>query len=144
MIFNRGYYEDVLATRVHRLVPERIWTQRYNIISTFERTLERQLHDRAVVLPQYSPRNSNWPDSKAAQRSTTLVENLESQYGERDYWSDYMTAFEDVFRLTSVTHASWFIILANHRWLGQLAIAEIIVGATEEDENQRASSNRRL
>src|SRR5262245_11954430 len=38
-IFNRSHYEDVLAVRVERLVPEREWRKRYDHINEFERML---------------------------------------------------------------------------------------------------------
>jgi polyphosphate kinase 2 (PPK2 family) len=38
-IFNRSHYEDVLAARVHRLVPEHVWRRRYDAINQFEQLL---------------------------------------------------------------------------------------------------------
>src|SRR4051812_3407855 len=38
-LFNRSYYEDVLAARVHRLVPEATWRARYDHINAFERLI---------------------------------------------------------------------------------------------------------
>src|SRR5258708_1219401 len=34
-LFNRSYYEDVIAARVHHLAPERIWKGRYAHINNF-------------------------------------------------------------------------------------------------------------
>ena len=36
-IFNRSHYEDVLVVRVHNLVPESGWSQRYQQINDFEK-----------------------------------------------------------------------------------------------------------
>jgi len=38
-IFNRSHYEDVLVVRVHNLVPEGVWRQRYEQINHFEKLL---------------------------------------------------------------------------------------------------------
>ena len=38
-IFNRSHYEDVLVVRVHNLVPEEVWRQRYEQINHFEKLL---------------------------------------------------------------------------------------------------------
>jgi len=38
-IFNRSHYEDVLVVRVHNLVPEAVWQQRYEQINQFEKLL---------------------------------------------------------------------------------------------------------
>jgi len=39
VIFNRSHYEDVLVVRVHQLVPEEVWSRRYQHIREFERLL---------------------------------------------------------------------------------------------------------
>src|SRR5690349_2382053 len=38
-IFNRSHYEDVLVTRVHKLVPRPVWSARYSHINAFEELL---------------------------------------------------------------------------------------------------------
>src|SRR5215467_2683817 len=38
-LFNRSHYEDVLAARVHHLVPESLWKTRYDHINSFEQLL---------------------------------------------------------------------------------------------------------
>src|SRR5271168_3454016 len=38
-IFNRSHYEDVLVVRVHKLVPEPVWSKRYELINDFEKML---------------------------------------------------------------------------------------------------------
>src|SRR5947208_16200979 len=38
-IFNRSHYEDVLVVRVKKLAPRRVWSERYELINAFERTL---------------------------------------------------------------------------------------------------------
>src|SRR4051812_43610523 len=38
-IFNRSHYEDILVPRVHRLVPKKVWSARYEQVNEFERML---------------------------------------------------------------------------------------------------------
>src|SRR5438270_5430593 len=38
-VFNRSHYEDVLVARVHNLVQEKVWTERYAEINHFEHVL---------------------------------------------------------------------------------------------------------
>jgi polyphosphate kinase 2 (PPK2 family) len=38
-IFNRSHYEEVLVQRVHNMVPEKVWSKRYEHINDFERML---------------------------------------------------------------------------------------------------------
>lgn len=46
-IFNRSHYEDLLVVRVHNLVPEKVWRQRYATINHFERLLAQ--HDMIIL-----------------------------------------------------------------------------------------------
>jgi polyphosphate kinase 2 (PPK2 family) len=39
-VFNRSHYEDVLIVRVNDLVPEDVWSRRYEQINDFERLLD--------------------------------------------------------------------------------------------------------
>jgi polyphosphate kinase 2 (PPK2 family) len=39
-VFNRSHYEDVLIVRVNDLVPEDVWSRRYDQINDFERLLD--------------------------------------------------------------------------------------------------------
>jgi polyphosphate kinase 2 (PPK2 family) len=41
VIFNRSHYEDVLVVRVHKLVPESVWSKRYDQIIDFEAMLSQ-------------------------------------------------------------------------------------------------------
>ncbi|HKZ58655.1 MAG TPA: polyphosphate kinase 2 family protein, partial [Candidatus Thermoplasmatota archaeon] len=38
-IFNRSHYEEVLVVRVHDLVPESVWSARFDQINSFEKRL---------------------------------------------------------------------------------------------------------
>jgi polyphosphate kinase 2 (PPK2 family) len=46
---------------------------------------------------------------------------------ERQYWDDYMEAYEEMFNQTSTDWAPWFIIPADHKWFTHLCVSEIIV-----------------
>ena len=56
----------------------------------------------------------------------------ESDYQEREYWGDYIKAFEDVLTKTSTEDAPWFIIPSNHKWFRDLAVSQIIARQMEE------------
>jgi polyphosphate kinase 2 (PPK2 family) len=51
----------------------------------------------------------------------------ESDYKERHFWDDYITAYEDVLARCSTEHAPWFVIPSDHKWFRNLAIARIVV-----------------
>ena len=68
-LFNRSHYEDVLAARVHKLVPEAVWKARYAHINAFERLLGDDRHHRAEVLPAHQPRRAVRAPAARARRT---------------------------------------------------------------------------
>ena len=55
----------------------------------------------------------------------------ENDYTERDLWDDYISAYEEAIRKTSMKHAPWFIIPANNKWFRNLAVARIVAETLE-------------
>ena len=52
-IFNRSHYEDVLVTRVHKLIDRAVWEDRYKRIRQFEDEPGREWHPYPEILPAY-------------------------------------------------------------------------------------------
>jgi len=136
-IFNRSHYEDVLVARVHELVPEKVWSKRYDQISDFERLIVTEnnttilkffLHiSKAEQLARFKKRL----DDPGRQWKIS-----ESDYKEREYWGDYVKAFEDVLTRTSTEYGPWFIIPSNHKWFRDLAISQIVVRQMQDMDMQ--------
>ena len=131
-IFNRSHYEDVLIARVHNLVPRSVWSERYAQINAFEKILaENNVHilkfflhiskdeQRKRFNARIQDQSKNWKISTA-------------DFAERDYWQDYMDAYEEALSKCSTERAPWYIIPANKKWFRNLAIAEIIVSALDQ------------
>ena len=59
VIFNRSHYEDVLVTRVHKLIDKAAWTDRYQCIRDFRDPARReQDHDPQVLPPHQQGRTA--------------------------------------------------------------------------------------
>jgi polyphosphate kinase 2 (PPK2 family) len=56
----------------------------------------------------------------------------EADYLEREYWEDYIQAFEDMLHKTSTRHAPWYVIPSNHKWFRDLTISRIITRTLED------------
>ena len=56
----------------------------------------------------------------------------ESDYSEREFWTQYMQAYEEAIERTSTKLAPWFVIPANHKWFRDLAISQIVADAMSE------------
>jgi PPK2 family polyphosphate:nucleotide phosphotransferase len=131
-IFNRSHYEDVLVSRVHNLVPKEVWSQRYDQINAFERTLEENnvkilkffLH---ISKDEQKRRFQQRIDDKDRQWKIS-----ESDFAERKFWDDYTKAYEAALTNCSTPHAPWYVIPCNKKWFRNLAVSHIIVETLEE------------
>jgi PPK2 family polyphosphate:nucleotide phosphotransferase len=142
-IFNRSYFEEVLITRVHpeilraeglpsELLDEKpIWRDRYRSILDLERHLDRNgtkivkffLHlskeeQRKRFLDRIEMPSKNWKFSAA---------DLE----ERQYWKQYMKAYEKCLGATSTRHAPWYIIPADDKLNARLIVSRIVLDVVE-------------
>jgi polyphosphate kinase 2 (PPK2 family) len=56
----------------------------------------------------------------------------EADYTEREYWDQYVDAFEDMLYRTSTWDAPWFVIPSNIKWFRDLAVSQIIIRTLED------------
>jgi len=139
-IFNRSYYEEVLVVRVHpeylagQQLPRsrlrgNIWKRRFEEIAGFERHLSNNgylvlkffLHvseaeQKKRFLERLDQPNKNWKFSAADVK-------------ERQFFGDYMKAYEDAIRHTAAPHAPWYVVPADNKWFTRLVVAGAIVDA---------------
>jgi PPK2 family polyphosphate:nucleotide phosphotransferase len=142
-IFNRSYYEEVLVVRVHpevlkkekipqSLIGKSLWEQRFEDIRSFERYLSRNgvivrkffLHlskkeQKKRFLERLDEPEKNWKFSAA-------------DIHEREYWDDYMRAYEEMIRGTASKHAPWYVVPADNKWFTRTVVAAAIVETLEE------------
>jgi len=132
VIFNRSHYEDVLVVRVHHLVPVQVSSKRYDSINDFERLLVEA--NDTTILKFFLHISKDEQLARFKQRlddPSRRWKISDSDYQERDYWEDYMQAFEDMLRKTSTQYAPWFVIPSNHKWFRDLAVSQIITHTLE-------------
>src|SRR5215469_8487156 len=132
MIFNRSYYEDVLVVRVHKLVTHSVWSKRYDLINNFERMLTLNGTTILKFFLHISPEEQLSRFKQRLDDPSRHWKISDNDYTERELWSDYVDAYEDVWALTSTKHAPWYIIPANHKWFRNLAISRIIADTMDE------------
>jgi PPK2 family polyphosphate:nucleotide phosphotransferase len=132
-IFNRSHYEDVLVARVHNLVPEKVWSKRYDQINDFEQLIATENNTTILKFFLHISKEEQLERFKKRLDDPARQWKIsDSDYKERDYWKDYIAAFEDVLTKTSTEHAAWFIIPSNHKWFRDLSISKIIASTMEE------------
>jgi len=128
-IFNRSHYEDVLAARVHRLVPKKLWKARYGHIADFEELLAEH---GCIVLKFFlhiSRREQKKRLLEREQNPHTAWKLNPRDWEDRKLWDDYTKAYEDVLPKTAAAHAPWIVVPSDAKWYRNLAVAEAVAAA---------------
>jgi PPK2 family polyphosphate:nucleotide phosphotransferase len=127
VIFNRSHYEDVLVTRVHGLVPEAVWSKRYDAINAFEKLLtDNHIHILKFYL-HISKEEQLKRFKKRLEDPARHWKISEADYAERRHWDEYQQAYEDALSRCSTEGAPWYVIPSDHKWFRNLAVSNIIV-----------------
>jgi PPK2 family polyphosphate:nucleotide phosphotransferase len=139
-IFNRSYYEETLVVRVHpeflageKLPPElatkNIWKDRFQDIRSFERYLVRN----GIAIRKFFLHVSK---KEQKRRFLERVENPDknwkfsaSDMKERQFWNQYMEAYEDMIRQTASKEAPWYVVPADNKWFTRVIIAAAVIEA---------------
>jgi PPK2 family polyphosphate:nucleotide phosphotransferase len=130
-IFNRSHYEDVLIVRVHDLVAESAWSKRYRQINDFERMLSENGVTIAKFLLYISKDEQARRFRARIDDKTKRWKFSEADIKERQYWDQYMEAFNDALRKSSAPYAPWYVIPANRKWFRNFAVANILIRTLE-------------
>jgi PPK2 family polyphosphate:nucleotide phosphotransferase len=147
-IFNRSYYEEVLIVRVHRDIllseglPDRpsgtdtgdadVWQGRYRSIVDLERHLQLNgtrvikffLHlskqeQRKRFIERIDDPHKNWKFSEA-------------DIHERQFWPQYMQAYQDCLRATSTREAPWYVVPADDKDASRVIVSQVLLQTLRE------------
>lgn len=128
-VFDRSHYEDVLVVRVHNLVPQAEWEQRYDEINAFE----KELVDGGMTLVKVAMFVS------LDEQKKRLAERLErpdkywkynpGDLEERKLWPAYQEAYQAVLDRTSTECAPWHVLPCDKKWYARLAVTELLIEA---------------
>jgi PPK2 family polyphosphate:nucleotide phosphotransferase len=141
-IFNRSYYEQVTAERIHpdklaewkltataphKSMADKLWPRRYQEINNFEAYLAAN----GITLLKCFLHISK---DKQAERLLERTELTEKKWKfsltdleDRRLWARYMKVYEEVINRTSTKSAPWYIIPANHRWFTRAAVSSLVL-----------------
>ena len=131
-IFNRSHYEDVLITRVHGWVSEKVAKRRFDQINEFEELLTES---GTTVLKFFLHISKEEQKRRLEARIADPEKRWKWSSGdleERKLWDDYQKAFEDVVSATSTERAPWYVVPANRKWYRNLIVADRVVNALED------------
>ena len=137
-IFNRSYYEETTAVRVHpeflhgqkippQLVTKKVWDDRFTDIRNFERYLSRN----GVVVRKFFLHLSKGEQKKRFLERLDLPDKnwkfSANDAKEREYWKDYMHAYEETIRNTATEYAPWYVIPADNKWFTRIVVASAVI-----------------
>ncbi|HEY2713210.1 MAG TPA: polyphosphate kinase 2 family protein [Chthoniobacterales bacterium] len=137
-IFNRSYYEELLVVRVHpeflakqklpsELVTKRIWKERADDICNFEKYLS---HNGIVVRKFFLHVSKKEQERRFLERIDDPLKNWKfssNDANERDYWDNYMEAYESMIQNTATSNAPWYVIPADNKWFTRVAVAAAVI-----------------
>ncbi len=130
-IFNRSHYEDVLVVRVHELVPQAVWSKRYDQINEFERALTE---NGVVILKFFLHVSREEQRDRLVERVEDKTKNWKFSAGdleERARWDDYSAAYRDAVRKCSTRWAPWYVVPADKNKARNYLIARKLVTTLE-------------
>jgi PPK2 family polyphosphate:nucleotide phosphotransferase len=139
-IFNRSYYEEVLVVKVHQehlkrqklhpsLVTRKIWRERYEDISSYERYLHR---NGVITLKFFLNVSKEEQKRRFMARLDEPAKNWKfslADVEERGYWEDYQAAYDEAIRHTATPWAPWYVVPADNKWFTRLVVAAAVVDA---------------
>jgi PPK2 family polyphosphate:nucleotide phosphotransferase len=139
-IFNRSYYEEVLVVRVHpeflgkqklppKLVGKEIWEDRFQDIRNFEQYLSRN----GVIVRKFFLHVSK---KEQKQRFLERIDDTQKNWkfssndaAERDFWDDYMKAYEEMIQETATKKAPWYVVPADNKWFTRVVVVAAVIEA---------------
>ncbi len=130
-IFNRSHYEDVVAVRVHDLLPRQRWERRYRHIREFERMLTDEETTIVKVFLHISPQEQKM---RLQARLDTPEKNWKfraADLEDRKRWTDFQQAYDDAISSTSTHWAPWYVVPADHKWARNVAVSRLLVETLE-------------
>src|SRR5882672_4775884 len=141
-IFNRSYYEEVLIVRVHpeilareklptELVTKDIWRERHKDIRCFERYLARNGVKIFKFFLNVSPEEQKKRFLERLDDPEKHWKFSAADVRERQYWKEYMAAFEDMIRHTATEYAPWYVVPADNKWFTRIVVAGAVIDAMD-------------
>src|SRR2546430_2613367 len=139
-IFNRSYYEEVLVVRVHpeflakqklppKLVGKNIWEERFEDVRNFEQYLTR---NGVVVRKFFLHVSKREQKQRFLDRIDDPLKNWKfssNDANERDFWDDYMEAYEEMIQETATKDSPWYVVPADNKWFTRVVVGAAVIDA---------------
>lgn len=126
-IFNRSHYEDVLVTRVHKLVRKEVWKRRFDQINAFEAMLASE---GTIIVKYFLHITKKEQKERLLEREKDPEKGWKlsvSDWRDHDLWDHFTDAYEEVLSRCATRDAPWLVVPSNAKWFRNYAVAESLV-----------------
>lgn len=130
-IYDRSWYGRVLVERVEGFASDKEWSRAYDEINEFEQDMVRW---GAVLLKFWVDvsRDEQLARFQARQADPTKQWKItDEDWRNRDKYPQYLSAVEDMFRLTSTPFAPWIVLESDDKCYARVKALETINDALE-------------
>ncbi len=131
-VFNRSYYDEVIADDAHNELDGPTREKRYEQIRFFESMLAR---DNVKIVKLFLHISKDEQRHRLQERIDDPErhwELSESDFRERKYWNEYMRAYETAMRETDSPDSKWQVLMSDRKWFRDAATSELILQILED------------
>ena len=125
-IFDRSHYEDVLVVRVDSLVPEDVWSKRYDEINEFEADLVADGYRLIKCMLNVSFDEQRGRLAERLEDPSKYWKYNPGDVDARLKWPAYMEAYEAALEKCNTQAAPWYVIPSDRKWYRNWAVAELL------------------
>ncbi|SPF37000.1 Polyphosphate kinase 2 family protein [Candidatus Desulfosporosinus infrequens] len=143
-VFNRSYYEDVLVTRVHKMIDDSTAIARFKEITEFEKYL---VSNGTIILKFFLHISKDFQQKKLLSRLEIPEKHWKfslADLAERKFWDKYQKYYADVLSNCSTEQAPWYIVPADHRWFRDYIVLQRIVTTLEDLKLKYPATNETI
>ncbi len=123
-VFNRSYYEDVLVTRVHKLIDDETAMERMQAINNFEKLLTQNNTHILKFYLHVSPEEQAVRLEERIHDPRKQWKYNENDLVERKLWKEYMAAYQDVFK--NCNDVPWTVLPSDQNWYKEFLAADLL------------------
>jgi PPK2 family polyphosphate:nucleotide phosphotransferase len=135
-IFNRSHYEDLVTAHVRGLAPASVLKKRPRQVREFERMLTEE---GTAIVKVFLNVSADEQRERLQERLTDPEKAWKfsaADIQDRALRSAYLDAYEKIISETSTTFAPWYVVPADHNWIRNLAVAELLAHALQKLDPQ--------
>ncbi len=130
-ILDRSWYGRVLVERVEGLATEEQWRHAYDEIVGFEELLTESGMCIVKFWMHISPDEQLKRFEKREQEPLKRWKLTDEDWRNRERWTEYAAAAEEMFERTDRAHAPWKIVAADSKRYARVTVLETVISEIE-------------